>query len=418
MRSTGLHSPARHRPGLAPGFVHLAVSVLGMGSPACRRQGLCLAAGWMPSAVRRVAARRGLLSRCVSVHEAMTRTRATRGRPSFQKTGVDCGIGRSERISPRKKTGTPHTNQPLRTLLLLCYLSWNPCGQPVEKVWNVSASGSAAACRSGEGGSNLCRSKTGNRPLGGFLWGRKTTPPRGFVSHGGSTDTPHDRPQVPAIVHGFSTCGRPSLPGACLRSSLESAREETPGRTTTRRGAQAPALSNPVQPATPGHVGEPGEHLASAGPLPLLDVLGAGQPRPPRLLATSASWASTWPTPARCRCWTCSAPGSPTPATAGRVGEPGEHLADAGPLPGLVPWPSSWCSPAAVDRRPRPAAAAGRARRRATPTPATAGHVRELGEHLADAGPLPLLDVPGAGQPRPLRPQHQSGRVGGTGRPR
>jgi hypothetical protein len=35
-------------------------------------------------------------------------------------------------------------------------------------------------------------------------------------------------------------------------------------------------LSNPVQPATPGHVGEPGEHLASAGPLPLLDVLGAG----------------------------------------------------------------------------------------------------------------------------------------------
>lgn len=179
MRSTGLHSPARHRPGLAPGFVHLAVSVLGMGSPACRRQGLCLAAGWMPSAVRRVAARRGLLSRCVSVHEAMTRTRATRGRPSFQKTGVDCGIGRSERISPRKKTETPHTNQPLRTLLLLCYLSWNPCGQPVEKVWNVSASGSAAACRSGEGGSNLCRSKTGNRPLGGFLWGRKTTPPPG-----------------------------------------------------------------------------------------------------------------------------------------------------------------------------------------------------------------------------------------------
>ena len=69
------------------------------------------------------------------------------------------------------------------------------------------------------------------------------------------------------------------------------------------------------------------------------------------------------PAPTRCRCWTCSAPGNPRPL--------------------------------------RPA-----------------GHVGELGEHLADAGPLPLLDVPGAGQPRPLRPQHQSGRVGGTGRPR
>ena len=329
MRSTGLHSPARHRPGLAPGFVHLAVSVLGMGSPARRRQGLCLAAGWMPSAVRRVAARRGLLSRCVSVHEAMTRTRATRGRPSFQKTGVDCGIGRSGRISPRKKTETPHTNQPLRTLLLLCYLSWNPCGQPVEKVWNVSASGSAAACRSGEGGSNLCRSKTGNRPLGGFLWGRKTTPPRGFVSHGGSTDTPHDRPQVPAIVHGFSTCGRPSLPGACLRSSLESAREETPGRTTTRRGAQAPALSNPVQPATPGHVGEPWR--------------APGQRRP----AATAGRTRRRAAPTASACW-------PRPR--------------AGRAPG----------------RRRPAAAAGRARRRAAPT-ASSGSVptprRPVGLH-------------------------------------
>ncbi|MET3602475.1 hypothetical protein ABIC99_000251 [Sphaerotilus sulfidivorans] len=86
-------------------------------------------------------------------------------------------------------------------------------------------------------------------------------------------------------------------------------------------------------------------------------MLGAGQPRPPRLLATSASWASTQPTPARCRCRTCPAPGSPDTCD---------------PLPGLVPWPSSWCSPAAVD--------------------------------LAGPDPLPLLDVPGTGRPRPLRP--------------
>ena len=33
-----------------------------------------------------------------------------------------------------------------------------------------------------------------------------------------------------------------------------------------------------------------------------------------------------------------------------------------------------------------------------------ASHVRELGEHLAGPDPLPLLDAPGAGQPRPLRP--------------
>ncbi|NZD47935.1 hypothetical protein, partial [Sphaerotilus sulfidivorans] len=89
-----------------------------------------------------------------------------------------------------------------------------------------------------------------------------------------------------------------------------------------------------------GHVGEPGEHLASAGPLPRLDVLGTGRPRPLR--------------------------------PAGHAREPGEHLADAGRLPGLVPWPSSWCSHAAVD--------------------------------LAGPDPLPLLDAPGAGQPRPLRP--------------
>ncbi|NZD45822.1 hypothetical protein, partial [Sphaerotilus sulfidivorans] len=91
----------------------------------------------------------------------------------------------------------------------------------------------------------------------------------------------------------------------------------------------------------------------------------SSQPHP----ATSASRASTWPAPARCRCWTCSAPGSPTPATAGRVGEPGEHLADAGPLPLLD------------------VLGAGRSR-----PLRPAGHAREPGEHLADAGPLPLLD--------------------------
>ena len=372
MRSTGLHSPARHRPGLAPGFVHLAVSVLGMGSPARRRQGLCLAAGWMPSAVRRVAARRGLLSRCVSVHEAMTRTRATRGRPSFQKTGVDCGIGRSGRISPRKKTETPHTNQPLRTLLLLCYLSWNPCGQPVEKVWNVSASGSAAACRSGEGGSNLCRSKTGNRPLGGFLWGRKTTPPGGSFRMAGA---PTPRTIGRRFRRSFTAFQRAGGPLSLvlvfgLRWNLRVKKRPAarqPGE--VRRRLRCPIPSSQPHPATSA---SRGEHLASAGPLPLLGVLGAGQPRPLR--------------------------------PAGHVRELGEHLTSAGRLPGLVPWPSSWCSPAAVDLadagplplldvpgtgRPRPLR--------------PAGYARELGEHLADAGPLPRLDVLGAGQPRPLR---------------
>ena len=40
-----------------------------------------------------------------------------------------------------------------------------------------------------------------------------------------------------------------------------------------------------------------------------------------------------------------------------------------------------------------------------------ASHVRELGEHLAGPDPLPLLDAPGAGQPRPLRPAARSGLV-------
>ena len=192
----------------------------------------------------------------------------------------------------------------------------------------------------------------------------------------------------------------------------------------------------PLRPA--GHASEPGEHLASAGPLPRLDVLGTGRPDP----------AACWPRPRAER-----APGrrrpaaaagrarrraAPTPATAGHVGELGEHpadagplprldvlgtgrprplrpagyarelgghLADAGPLPGLVPWPSSWCSPAAVDLAgpdPLPrldVLGAGQ------PRPLRpASHVSEPGEHLASAGPLPLLDVPGTGRPRPLRP--------------
>ena len=89
----------------------------------------------------------------------------------------------------------------------------------------------------------------------------------------------------------------------------------------------------PLRPA--GHASEPGEHLASAGPLPRLDVLGTGrpdpaacwprpraerapgrprpaaaagrasaeQPRPLRLLATSASWTSARHAPARCPVW-------------------------------------------------------------------------------------------------------------------
>lgn len=169
-RSTRLHPAARHRPGLAPGFVHLAVPGLGMGCPVRRLHGLCLPAGWMPSTVRREAARRGFLSRCVSGHEAMPCTRTTRGRPSFQKTGGERGIDRAGRTIPREKTDTPYTNQPLRTLLLLRYLSGNAWGQSVGKVWNRLAVRSALACRSGVGGANLCRSKTGNRPPVKFLW--------------------------------------------------------------------------------------------------------------------------------------------------------------------------------------------------------------------------------------------------------
>ena len=64
---------------------------------------------------------------------------------------------------------------------------------------------------------------------------------------------------------------------------------------------------------------------------------------------------------------------------AGHVRELGEHLASAGRLPGLVPSPSSWCSPAAVG--------------------------------LASPDPLPRLDVLGTGQSRPLRPAARSGLV-------
>ena len=172
-----------------------------------------------------------------------------------------------------------------------------------------------------------------------IFMGKKNYPPRGFVSHGGSTDTPHDRPQVPAIVHGFSTCGRPSLPGACLRSSLESAREETPGRTTTRRGAQAPALSNPVQPATPGHVGEPGRAPDQRRP-----AATAGRTR--RRAAPTAS--ACWPRP-----------------RAGRAPDQRRPAARSGPVAFFL---VLTCGRRSGQRRP--AAAAGRARHRAAPTPA------------------------------------------------
>ncbi len=137
-----------------------------------------------------------------------------------------------------------------------------------------------------------------------------------------------------------------------------------------RRRLRCPIPSSQPHPATSA---SRGEHLTSAGRLPLLGVLGAGQPRPLR--------------------------------PAGHVRELGEHLTSAGRLPGLVPWPSSWCSPAAVDL-----ASAGPLPRldvlgTGRPRPLRpAGYARELGEHLADAGPLPLLDVPGTGRPRPLRP--------------
>ena len=74
--------------------------------------------------------------------------------------------------------------------------------------------------------------------------------------------------------------------------------------------------------------------------------------------------------------------GRPRPLQpAGHVCKLGEHLASAGPLP-LLDVPGTG--------RPRPLR--------------PAGYARELGEHLADADPLPRLDVLGAGQPRPLRP--------------
>ena len=67
------------------------------------------------------------------------------GRPSFRKTAGERGIDRAGRTIPRKKTGTPYTKQPLRTLLLLRYLSGNAWGQSVGKVWNGFDGG--AGCR-------------------------------------------------------------------------------------------------------------------------------------------------------------------------------------------------------------------------------------------------------------------------------
>ena len=192
-----------------------------------------------------------------------------------------------------------------------------------------------------------------------------------------------------------------------------------------RRRLRCPIPSSQPHPATSA---SRGEHLTSAGRLPGLvpwpsswcspaavDLAG---PDPCGLPATPASWASTWPVPPRCRCWACSAPGSPdrfgllaTPASrasiwpalarcrcwacpapgdpdpcglqhpASHAREPGEHLADAGPLPRLDVLGTG---------RPRPLR--------------PAGYARELGEHPADAGPLPRLDVLGTGRPRPLRP--------------
>jgi hypothetical protein len=88
---------ARHQPGPVPGFVHLAVSGLGMGCPVRLRHGLACAClpGWMPSTVRRIAARRGFLSRWASERGQKTSTKEQRGAPFFSENG--CGTWNGQR---------------------------------------------------------------------------------------------------------------------------------------------------------------------------------------------------------------------------------------------------------------------------------------------------------------------------------
>ncbi|WP_293996681.1 hypothetical protein [Sphaerotilus sp.] len=78
--------------------------------------------------------------------------------------------------------------------------------------------------------------------------------------------------------------------------------------------------------------------------------------------------------PSRCNCWMCPAPGDPEAL-------PVEFLACADPLPllevpgYLIPWPSSWCSPAAVDPATAPTPARPPAPTTTSTTPATSAGV-------------------------------------------
>ena len=234
-RSTRLHPAARHQPGPVPGFVHLAVSGLGMGCPVRRLHGLCLClpAGWMPSTVRREAARRGFLSRWASERGQKTGTKRQRGRPSFRKTAGERGIDRAGRTIPREKTGTPYTNQPLRTLLLLRYLSGNAWGQSVDKVGNGSASGSASACRSDMG---VCSPPGGVRVLPAPPTAGNSAPGQPLFSNfpEGGNSNDHDRTgsaQYRRPRGAFSPIERSTpalLPGALRCTCPESGRKENP----------------------------------------------------------------------------------------------------------------------------------------------------------------------------------------------
>ena len=200
-------------------------------------------------------------------------------------------------------------------------------------------------------------SRTRSRPRTGFVpgWHRPPAPtrPRPRAGRAPGQRRPAAR-SGPVAFFLVLTCGRRSGRRRPAAAAGRARHRATPTPATCRlrpRAGRAPSRRRPAAaagrarrraaptPATAGHVGELGEHPADAGPLPRLDVPGS--------------------------CRTCPAPGSPDTCD---------------PLPGLVPWPSSWCSPAAVD--------------------------------LAGPDPLPLLDVLGAGQPRPLRP---AGHVGEPG---